>query len=445
MHAIPADLRLPLPKGWPNRIRSAVIHVISLAHFSLTFARSVAANSINARIRLKAESSRLRQEIALLIEEARIKDSRMDRIPAQRRPHYPPIERMAILELRTARGWSLAQTAQRFLVTPATIASWNQRLDEEGPDALVQVREPVNRFPDFVRYIVRRLKVLCPTMGKVKLAQVLCRVGLHLSSATVGRMQKEPLRPRPTTEEEAAARIVTAERPNHVWHLDLTAVPISSGFWTAWLPFALPQRWPFCWWVALVVDHFSRRAMGFAVFEQPPTSADVTRFLARVIRTAPTAPKYLITDHGKQFISAGFKGWCRRRIVHQRFGAVGKYGSIAVVERFILTMKNECTRRILIPCRRGSFRRELSLFTAWHNRDRPHTWLDGRTPDEVYFGKPAACCAPRFEPRRRWPRRSRCAAPQARVRGRCGIRLELHVSFRVDRKHLPVVELRRAA
>ena len=165
MTAIPADHRLPLPKGWPKRIRFSVIQAISMAHFSLTFARSVAANSLNARIRLKAEISRLRQEIAVLIEETRIKDSRMDRLPAQRRPHYPPIEHMAILELRAARGWSLAQTAQRFLVTPATIASWMQRLDDEGPDALVQVREPVNRFPDFVRYIVCRLKVLCPTMG----------------------------------------------------------------------------------------------------------------------------------------------------------------------------------------------------------------------------------------------------------------------------------------
>jgi hypothetical protein len=210
MRAVPADFRLLLPKGWPEQIRSAVIHVISLAHFSATFARSVAATSINARIRLKAENSRLRQEIALLIEEARIKDSRMDRIPAQRRPHYPPIERMAILELRAARGWSLVQTAQRFLVTPGTIASWNHRLDEEGPCALVQVRDPVNRFPDFVRYIVRRLKVLCPTMGKVKLAQFLCRVGLHLSSASVGRMLKEPLRPRPTSEAEATVRVVTA-------------------------------------------------------------------------------------------------------------------------------------------------------------------------------------------------------------------------------------------
>ena len=147
MNAFPADHTLPLPKGWPKRIRSSVIYAISMAHFSVTFARSVAANSLNARIRLKAENQRLRQEVSFLIEEARIKDARMGRVPAQRRPHYPPIERMAILKLRAARGWSVAQTAETFLVTPATIASWMQRLDEEGPAALVQVREPANRFP----------------------------------------------------------------------------------------------------------------------------------------------------------------------------------------------------------------------------------------------------------------------------------------------------------
>jgi hypothetical protein len=100
---------------------------------------------------------------------------------------------------------------------------------------------------------------------------------------------------------------------------------------------------------------------------------------------------------------------------------------------------------LIIPYRRDAFRRELTLFVEWFNGYRPHTWLEARTPDEIYIGRPPACLAPRFEPRARWPRRSRCAAPQARVRGRCGIRLELHVSFRSNRKHLPVVELRRAA
>ena len=92
-----------LPNQWPKLVRSGVLHAISLAHFSLTFARSWATNSCNARIRLKQENDRLRQELALLGAEMRIKDARMLRIPAQRRPHYPPIERLAILDLRAAR------------------------------------------------------------------------------------------------------------------------------------------------------------------------------------------------------------------------------------------------------------------------------------------------------------------------------------------------------
>jgi len=60
---------------------------------------------------LKAENGRLRQEFALLQEEIRIKDGRMAQINPQRRPHYSPTERMAILELRAVRGWTLGQTA----------------------------------------------------------------------------------------------------------------------------------------------------------------------------------------------------------------------------------------------------------------------------------------------------------------------------------------------
>ena len=87
------------------------MQAISLAHFSLTFARGVAANRINTRMRLQAEVDRNRQENVLLVEDLRIKDARMERIPPERRPHDPPTERLAILELRAARAWSLTETA----------------------------------------------------------------------------------------------------------------------------------------------------------------------------------------------------------------------------------------------------------------------------------------------------------------------------------------------
>ena len=94
--------------------------------------------------------------------------------------------------------------------------------------------------------------------------------------------------------------------PNHVWHCDLTTVPTSLGFWVSWFPWSLPQRWPYRWWIAVVVDHCSRRAMGFAVFEELPTSVEVRTFLGRSIRSAGAAPPHLITDHGTQFTDEDF-------------------------------------------------------------------------------------------------------------------------------------------
>ncbi|HOI56371.1 MAG TPA: DDE-type integrase/transposase/recombinase [Phycisphaerae bacterium] len=170
-------------------------------------------------------------------------------------------------------------------------------------------------------------------------------------------------------------RVVTARYPNHVWHVDLSAVPIVAGLALPWLPFALPQRWPFCWWVATAIDHFSRRVVGLAAFDRQPSSVQVRQFLARAIRRAGQPPKYLICDKGGQFWCDGFKSWCKRRGIKPRFGAVGKHGSIAVVERFIRTMKAECTRRLLLtPLRRESFRQELDLFATWYNEHRPHHW-----------------------------------------------------------------------
>jgi len=82
---------------------------------------------------------------------------------------------------------------------------------------------------------------------------------------------------------------------------------------------------------------------------------------------------------------------------------------------------------------------------GWYNAHRRHTWLGGRTPEERYRHIPAACRRPRFEPRPRWPTDSRCATPEAKVRGEPGARLELVVDRYQGRKHLPIVTLKRVA
>lgn len=45
--------RIPLPKSWNKQVRSAMLHVISLAQYATVYTRSWAADSRNARVRLR--------------------------------------------------------------------------------------------------------------------------------------------------------------------------------------------------------------------------------------------------------------------------------------------------------------------------------------------------------------------------------------------------------
>ena len=71
---------IPLPSAWAKNVKSAVLHVISLTHYAIVAAHGWAANSINARVRLTADDDRINQEVQLLGEEIRIKDTRMAKL-----------------------------------------------------------------------------------------------------------------------------------------------------------------------------------------------------------------------------------------------------------------------------------------------------------------------------------------------------------------------------
>jgi len=93
---------IPLPRGWPRHVKSAMSHVIALAQYAVAYTRSWALNDRTALVRLQDENDLLQQKVALLREEIRIKDARMKRVAPQTRPHHAPAERMAVLELRAA-------------------------------------------------------------------------------------------------------------------------------------------------------------------------------------------------------------------------------------------------------------------------------------------------------------------------------------------------------
>ncbi len=190
------------------------------------------------------------------------------------------------------------------------------------------------------------------------------------------------------------------------------------------MPHSILQLWPFSWWVACVVDHYSRRVMGFAVFKKEPKSVDIRTLLGRVVKRYGT-PKYVVSDEGGQFDCDGYKDWCRRNEIAPRYAASESVRATAVIERFFLSLKNEWLRRILIPLDRAAMQRDLSCYFDWFARQRPHQGLDGRTPQEVYDGLPVV--------------------ERAKLKAKKVPRSELIVRFHEGRRQLPIVELRQAA
>ncbi len=364
-----------------------------------------------------------------------------------------------ILLLQAATGWSIAATAHRFLVTTHTLGTWKQKLDDAGEAALVRLAQPVNRFPDQVRQLVRDLKRLYPSMGRQRIADVLARTGLVLAASTVRRMLHEAPTASPesapqsrvTTQtlaevtdtascedtaqaEPSTPKGVTARYTDHVWHCDLTLVPTAAGFWVPWLPFAVWLGWPFTYWVVGVVDQFSRASIKLKAFKQHPSGRDVRRFLDSAIRRAGRAPKHLISDQGVQF-RQDYRRWCARRGIKPRWGAVGNHGSIAIIERFWRSMKAECCRLLLVPLKPQAFQAELDCYAAWFG---PTGLIKALVEGRLRKPSWKLPTVLRLEPRPRMPIRG---APDS---GRSVSSVKLRVTPFAGKRHLPSVEVQAA-
>jgi transposase InsO family protein len=421
---------------------------VGLERLALAEVRAGFEQALDPRARLVAELDALRAAHAVQAEELRICRARLRCLRPQERPHYPPAERLSILLLRARAGWNAAETARRFLVTAATIAAWMRRLDEQGHHALVKPAVPVNRFSDAVALLVQQLHQVAPGFGRRKLAEVLARAGVGLAASTARRLLERrpqaPLAPPPNPGEKrrdtgSNERVVTAKRPHHVWHADLTVIGIGTpgfGFWAPWWPFALVLRWAMSWHVAVLVDHFSRSFLAFALFRKEPTAQEVCALLERAVQNTGVAPRYIITDRGAQF-GNDYRAWCRRHGVRPRYGAVGKKGSIALVERFILSLKSELLWKVFVPASQARMHKLIGSYQRWYNDERPpHASLGGLTPAEVLAGRLPVS-------------KRRVASWSRRARGHPNIsphnQLELHVTYVGGNTLLPVVSIRQAA
>jgi transposase InsO family protein len=226
--------------------------------------------------------------------------------------------------------------------------------------------------------------------GNKLIAQTLARAGWKISQESVRRIRKEPPPTYADTHEVNVPkpRSVKARYPGHIWMADLTEVPGLFGI--------------FRFKIAVVLDVFSRLPLSFSVFTKEPTAQDIRILFLRAMARF-RIPRHFVSDKGRQFIDSGFRQFLFGLGVQQRFGAVGKTGSIAIIERFWKQLKYTLSLRSFPPFFQDDFERRLESWLFFYTNFRPHQGLAGATPSEVFLRqKPARLYAvhpPRGKPR----------------------------------------------
>ena len=70
-------------------------------------------------------------------------------------------------------------------------------------------------------------------------------------------------------------------------------------------------------------------------------------------------------------------------------------------------------------------------------------FLEGKTPNEVYFKRRAANAKPRIETRPLAKQLTPCAAPRTCIAGRAGAKVKVRLEFLEGRRHLPIIKVER--
>ena len=125
-----------------------------------------------------------------------------------------------------------------------------------------------------------------------------------------------------------------------------------------------------------IVDDFSKRSPGLLV-DRSISGLRVTRFLDEM----PTLPKRIRCDNGPEFTSRAFLEWAYKRKVEIEFIAPGKPVQNCHIESFNSRFRDEClNERVFLNLRDAQDK--IETWRLFYNRERPHTSLDFKTPNQ---------------------------------------------------------------
>jgi putative transposase len=217
-----------------------------------------------------------------------------------------------------------------------------------------------------------------PFAGARMLRDFLNREGVAIGRRHVATLMKrmgiEAIYRRPNTSKPALGhkiypyllRGVKVERPNQVWATDITYIQMARGFV----------------YLVAVVDWFSRRVLAHRVSITMEADFCVEALQEAVARHG--APEIFNTDQGSQFTSEAFTGVLIANEIAISMDGKGAWRDNVFVERIWKSVKyEEVYLRAYDSV--GEARASLGRYLDFYNRERPHSSLDRRTPDEAYF------------------------------------------------------------
>jgi putative transposase len=165
---------------------------------------------------------------------------------------------------------------------------------------------------------------------------------------------------------------IRAKQPNEIWHLDVTVLCLLDGTRL---------------YLHGVVDNFSRRVLAWRLAEKldPSTTCQVLAEAAKNLQGGGS-PVSVLTDSGVENVNDTVDEFLSGGLLRRVLAQVEILESNSLVEVWWRGLRHQGLYLNTLDTA-AAVRRLVAFYVKEFNQAMPHSALNGRTLDEVYFGK----------------------------------------------------------